>query len=77
MADALEKDYTSVCDVMEDVNEMRHEIGKKGGSDDPHDNWCKARFNLNKQLLIRCGKLDPTISLDLVLPKKDGERVEE
>eukprot|EP00957_Ditylum_brightwellii_P046445 3525209-Ditylum_brightwellii.AAC.1 len=30
-----------------------------------------------KGLLIRCGKLDPTVTLDPVLPKKDGERIEE
>mmetsp|Transcript_15110 Transcript_15110/g.22064 ORF Transcript_15110/g.22064 Transcript_15110/m.22064 type:complete len:362 (-) Transcript_15110:465-1550(-) len=101
MADALEKDYASLRDVMEDVNEIRDKKGKKGvslwsianasnkmvhtqvttehvsqGSDDPHDNWCKARFNLNKQLLIQCGKLDPTVTLDPVLPKKDGETIE-
>eukprot|EP00957_Ditylum_brightwellii_P202297 15329534-Ditylum_brightwellii.AAC.1 len=32
MANAFEKDYASLCDVTEDVNEMRDEKGKKGVS---------------------------------------------
>eukprot|EP00957_Ditylum_brightwellii_P125798 9590199-Ditylum_brightwellii.AAC.1 len=38
------------------------------GSDDPHDTWCQAKFIINKQILICCGKLDPTKELDPSLP---------
>eukprot|EP00957_Ditylum_brightwellii_P059695 4532287-Ditylum_brightwellii.AAC.1 len=43
------------------------------GSDNPNDNWCKARFDLAKQLLIQGGKLDPTKTLDPPIPRTDDE----
>eukprot|EP00957_Ditylum_brightwellii_P134890 10284329-Ditylum_brightwellii.AAC.1 len=43
------------------------------GSDNPNNNWCKARFNLAKKLLIQGGKLDPTKTLDPPMPRTDGE----
>eukprot|EP00957_Ditylum_brightwellii_P187592 14284685-Ditylum_brightwellii.AAC.1 len=42
-------------------------------SDNPKDNWCKARFNFAKQFLMQGGKLDPTKTLDPPMPKTDDE----
>eukprot|EP00957_Ditylum_brightwellii_P151399 11529365-Ditylum_brightwellii.AAC.1 len=47
------------------------------GPEDPHNNWCKARFNLNNQFLICCKKLDLTKDVDPPLPKKDGKEVQD
>ena len=44
------------------------------GSDNPHDNWCIARFNFAKQMLIRMGLLDPTKTPDPPPPQANAKK---
>jgi hypothetical protein len=71
----------SVSSVWRTLKKMDHEeVATEQicqGSDDPHDNWCLARFDFVKQTLIRFGLLDPTKTLDPPLPRKEGEEEKE